>query len=133
MPKVTKKITIAAPVEKVWTALTHTKAIASWMGGVVKVSLKVGGEFAFFKGETTGAFTRIEKPNTLEYTWRQANWPAEWADSRVHWELNPIKSGTQVRLTHDKFPNEAESAGHDEGWDTHWLTPMKAWLEAKAA
>jgi len=130
MSKVAKKVTIAAPVQKVWTALTSPKAIEAWMGGPVRVSLKVGGKYAFFGGETTGEFIRIEKPNTLEYTWRQAGWPAEWADSRVHWELNPTRKGTQVRLTHDKFPNTEERDSHDEGWDAYWLKPMKEWLEA---
>ncbi len=132
MFKVAKKVTIAAPVAKVWTALTSPRAIEAWMGGPVKVSLKVGGQYAFFDGETTGQFTRIEKPNTLEYTWRQAGWPDEWADSQVRWELNPTKTGTQVRLTHDQFPNKDERDGHDEGWDSFWLEPMKKWLEAKA-
>jgi len=130
--KVNKKVTIAAPVEKVWAALTSPKAIAGWMGGSVKVNPRVGGKYALFGGETTGKFTQIEKPGTLEYTWRQANWPAEWADSRVHWELKPTKIGTLVKLTHDKFPNKDERDGHDEGWDTYWLAPMKEWLETKA-
>jgi len=130
--KVTKKLTIAAPIEKVWAALTSPKAIAGWMGGPVIVNPRVGGKYALFGGETTGKFTQIEKPSTLEYTWRQANWPAEWADSRVHWELKPTKTGTQVKLTHDHFPNQDERDGHDEGWDTYWLAPMKEWLETKA-
>lgn len=132
MFKVTKKLTIAAPVAKVWAALTRPKDIEAWMGGPVKVSLKVGGRYALFGGETTGTFTQVEKPNTLEYTWRQADWPTEWADSHVRWELNPTKTSTQVRLTHDQFPNKAERDGHDEGWDVYWLEPMKKWLEGKA-
>jgi uncharacterized protein YndB with AHSA1/START domain len=131
MSKVTKKLMMAAPVAKVWAALTSAKAIEGWMGGLVKISLKVGGRYAFFGGKTTGRFTRIEKPNTLEYTWRQASWPGAWADSHVRWELNPTKTGTQVRLTHDGFPNQDERDSHDEGWDTYWLAPMKEWLEAK--
>jgi len=131
MSTVKKKVLIAAPVEKIWTALTRPKAIEAWMGGPVKVSLRVGGRYAFFGGETTGHFTRIEKPNSLEYTWRQADWPPAWADSHVRWELNPTRTGTQVRLTHDGFPNKVERDGHDEGWDVYWLEPMKKWLEGK--
>lgn len=132
MFKVTKRVAIAASIEKVWAALTSPRAIQGWMGGKVRVNLRAGGKYALFGGETTGKFTRVEKPGALEYTWRQANWPAEWADSRVHWELKPTKTGTQVKLTHDRFPNQDERDGHDEGWDLYWLEPMKKWLEAKA-
>jgi uncharacterized protein YndB with AHSA1/START domain len=129
MPDIEKNVTIAAPIEKVWAALTDEKAISGWMGGAVKVELKKGGRYKFFGGDTTGAFTEIKKPDTLEYTWRQNEWNKEWPDSVVRWELKEVKGGTKARLTHKKFPNKEERDGHDEGWDSYWLAPMKAWLE----
>src|SRR3990172_52267 len=77
-----KSIHITAPIEKVWAALTDPKAIGGWMGSEgLKVTLRKGGRCGFFGGETTGKFTEIRKPNTLEYTWRQSSWKKEWADS----------------------------------------------------
>ncbi len=130
MPDIEKNVTIAAPIEKVWAALTDPEAIATWMGGAVKVELKKGGRYKFFGGDTTGAFTAIKKPERLEYTWRQNEWKKEWPDSVVRWELKAAKGGTQLRLTHNTFPNKKERDDHDEGWDSYWLEPMKAWLEA---
>ena len=130
MPDIEKNVTIAAPIEKVWAALTDPAAIAGWMGGAVKVELKKGGRYKFFGGETTGVFTAIKKPETLEYTWRQNEWKKEWPDSVVRWELKAAKGGTRVHLTHKAFPNKEERDGHDEGWDSYWLAPMKAWLES---
>lgn len=131
MPPIKKKITLAVPVAKVWAALTAPKAISAWMGGPVKSNPRVGGKFALFGGETTGRYTAVEKPNTLEYTWRQANWPATWPDSHVRWKFRVTKTGTQLTLTHDKFPNQDERDGHDGGGDEYWLGPMQAWLEGK--
>lgn len=129
---ISKTVQINAPVEKVWAALTSAKSIASWMeGDGVKISLKEGGAYAFFSGETTGKITEVSKPNTLEYTWRQHSWPKDWADSVVRWELNPKGKSTYLRLVHSKLPNQEERDSHAEGWDTYWLTPMKAWLEKK--
>ena len=132
MPDIEKNVTIAAPIEKVWAALTDPEAIAGWMGGPVKVDLKVGGGYTLFEAATAGAFTEIKKPETLEYTWRQNEWKKEWPDSVVRWELAAALGGaaTRVRLTHNTFPNKEERDGHDEGWDMYWLEPMKAWLEA---
>ena len=129
MTAITKTITIRAPIERVWAALTDPEAIASWMGSEVLSEPLPGGAYAYFDGETTGVYTRLEPPNRLEYTWRQSNWPSEWADSLVRWQLKQIGDETEVRLVHENFPNEEERIGHDEGWDLYWLEPMKAWLE----
>jgi len=136
MSDIEKNIQIAAPIEKVWAALTDPTAIRGWMGedSTVEVDLKVGGRYRLFEGNTTGVFKQIEKPNTLEYTWRQGEWDKAWPDSLVHWELSaaPGDKGTLVHLTHSQFPNTQERDGHDEGWDDYFLGPMKEWLERKS-
>ena len=114
MFKVEKNMAIAAPVEKVWLALTNEQAIAAWMGdGTVEVDLRISGEYRFFDRQTTGRFLRIQPLLQLDYTWRQSEWKKGWPDSVVHWTLAPAGEGTQVSLTHDAFPNEKERAGHD--------------------
>src|SRR6266568_2764503 len=134
MSDIEKNAQIAAPIEKVWAALTDPTSIRGWMGedSTVDVDLRVGGHYRFFGGDTIGALTQVEKPHILEYTWRQEEWHGEWPDSIVRWELRPVGQGTQVSLTHSKFPNDEERDGHDEGWDMYFLGPMKNWLEAKA-
>lgn len=134
MSDIEKNVRIAAPIEKVWAALTDPEAIRGWMGedSKVEVDLEVGGCYQLFGGDTTGKFTHVSRPHTLEYTWRQGEWKKAWPDSVVRWELKRSGKGTQVHLTHDTFPNQTERDGHDEGWDTYWLEPMKDWLESKA-
>jgi len=39
--------------------------------------------------------------------------------------LRNRKSGTQIHLTHDKFPYKQERDSHDEGWDLYFLEPMQ--------
>jgi uncharacterized protein YndB with AHSA1/START domain len=95
----------------------------------VEVDLREGGGYRLFGGSTTGRFTRISPPGALEYTWRQKEWQADWPDSVVRWSLAPSGAGTQVALSHTKFPNQEERDGHDEGWDLYWLGPMQEWLE----
>ncbi|MBI5715017.1 MAG: SRPBCC domain-containing protein [Chloroflexi bacterium] len=72
--------------------------------------------------------TTIQKPTTLEYTWRQHEWKKEWKDSLVKWKLKAKGDTTIVKLTHIDFPNKEERDGHDEGWDVYWLQPMTIWL-----
>jgi len=129
MDEVIKSVFIKAPIDKVWTALTDADTISSWMGGAVKSDLRPAGKYAYFGDVTTGRYIVVEPPYRLEYTWRQSEWPSEWSDSTVKWELKPDEKGTAVHLVHEHFPNESERSGHDEGWDTYWLEPMKDWLE----
>ena len=58
MPHTIKKsVTVAAPIHKVWAALTNPKDIGAWMSdGNVKVTLRKSGRYAFFGGETSGKF-----------------------------------------------------------------------------
>lgn len=133
MSSIQKTLTLAAPIEQVWAALTDPASIMEWMlDEDVRVDLRVGGHYSLFDRETSGAFIAIEAPNLLEYTWRQRNWPGEWGDSRVRWVLEANGSYTHVSLLHDHFPNEDELVGHDEGWDLYWLGPMRDWLEEDA-
>ena len=133
MSDIKKNLIIAVPIERVWAALTTPASIRGWMGDdeSVLVDLKVGGQYRFFGGETTGTFTRIEAPNFLEYTWRQMEWQPDWTDSQVRWELQPSGNGTQIQLSHEKFPNKQERDSHDEGWDLYFLEPMQDWLESE--
>ncbi|MGH2522769.1 MAG: SRPBCC family protein, partial [Anaerolineales bacterium] len=109
MTDIEKNVKIAAPIEKVWTALIDPAAIGRWMvDEAVTVDLQAGGRFAFFGGETTGQFTRIERPHRLDYTWRQVGWHDDWPASLVRWELEPDGASTRIRLTHTQFPNAAE-------------------------
>lgn len=133
MADIEKNTRMAAPIDKVWDALTNPTSIRGWMGDdTVVVELRVGGHYQFFGGSTTGVFTKIEKPDKLAYTWRQGEWQKDWPDSLVSWELTPVDQETQVLLTHSQFPNASERDGHDEGWDIYFLGPMKIWLESNA-
>ena len=129
---VDKQLHIDAPIDRVWAALTDRAAIGAWMGDEDEVAfdLRVGGAYQFFGGATTGVLRHVHQPHELEYTWRQDEWAPEWPDSVVRWTLAPDGEGTAVRLTHSAFPNLVERDGHAEGWDTYWLEPMQAWLEA---
>jgi len=131
---VVKEITVRAPAGRVWAALTDSATIASWMDDEsAAIEARPGGECRFFDGSTTGHVVKVEAPRLLEYTWRQAEWPSEWADSNVAWRLTPIGTdSTRLELTHSNFPNESERASHDDGWDEYWLRPMVEHLEAGA-
>ena len=128
---VTRELLIAAPIDRVWAALTDAGTIGAWMEDpTVNSDLRPGGAYALFDGETTGTYRSVEAPSRLAYSWRQASWPVEWPDSEVTWELEDTGGSTKVRLRHRGFPNRDERDSHDDGWDVFFIDPMKAWLES---
>lgn len=131
MQPIIKDVTIHAPPEAVWAALTDPAAIRAWMGDdrTVEVDLRPGGSFRLFNGGTTGTIQSFEIGRRLTCSWRQGEWPAEWEDSRVEWTLTPVDGGTRVHLVHDRLPNRQERDGHDEGWDAYFLGPLQESLE----
>ena len=130
MPDIHKHLTISAPIDWVWAALTDLTTMSIWMqDNHVKLDVREGGEYTIFGGETSGHFTYITAPTLLEYTWRQKGWPKSWEDSLVRWELHAEGSSTHIHLIHSRFPSTNERDSHDEGWDMYWLNPMQDWLE----
>ena len=130
MPDIHKHVTISAPVDWVWAALTDATTLSIWMqDNSVRIEPRTGGSYRFFNGQTSGRITHMVPSALLEYTWRQNGWQAGWEDSLVRWELYPEGSSTRIHLIHSRFPNTNERDSHDEGWDMYWIAPMKHWLE----
>jgi uncharacterized protein YndB with AHSA1/START domain len=134
MQPILKERLILASPQAVWAALTDPASIQAWMGdeSAVEFDLRPGGRFRLFGGETSGTIETVEPLSRLGYSWRQAEWPAEWADSHVEWTLSPEGPGTRLHLVHRDFPTQQERDGHDQGWDDYFLGPMQQVLEERA-
>lgn len=130
MSDIHKHVTISAPIDWVWAALTDATTMSIWMqDNSVRIDLREGGSYSFFHEQTSGRIIHVDPPSLLEYTWRQNSWPQTWEDAWVRWELFAEGTSTRIHLIHSRFPNEVERMGHDEGWDMYWLAPMQDWLE----
>ena len=67
-----QRVTIAAPLERVWTALTDAEQLKSWFStDGCKVDLRVGGEIHFHWAESIGRATilALEPPSRFVWSW----------------------------------------------------------------
>jgi uncharacterized protein YndB with AHSA1/START domain len=94
------------PPEKVWQALTDSQILNIWMMSNNFEPL-LGHKFKFESNSLPGIKTiihcevvELEKPKRLAYTW-QDEMTSE--PSLVVWKLNPVKGGTQVKLSHQQI------------------------------
>lgn len=122
---ITRSIDIAAPIGKVWSALTEADLITQWLGDSAEFDATAGG-MGFFGWSDHGKFRVVveqaEKPRLLVYRWaREADTdPVPGNSTEVRIELVEIEGGTRLALVESGFEqlhNAAEAhAGNEEGW-----------------
>lgn len=108
--------TLAAPVGRVWGALTDESQLARWLASGT-FEADAGGALAFDFGEggtVTGEITTWEPPNRLGYSWQI---PGEQA-STVEWTLRADGAGTRLELVHSTLP-EKMGLGYTAGWHAY--------------
>ncbi len=118
--------TIAAPAARVFDAWLDPALLLKFMtpaptGTVAKAETeaKVGGRFDIVMaiGDKEiphwGTYKTIDRPNQLVFTWES---PFSVEDSTVTLDFAETGDGTQVTLTHVRFPSEESRDNHNAGW-----------------
>jgi uncharacterized protein YndB with AHSA1/START domain len=117
---------IPASRQEVFAAWSDPESIRHWMcPGDVKsseaqIDFRVGGSFRIvMKGEQedcdhTGVYQVIEPPSKLSFTWISKN--TDFKATLVTIELFERKGGTELILTHERFPSADRVRQHKGGW-----------------
>ncbi len=74
----------------------------------------------------SGTYVEISRHSRLVFTWES---PFSVEGSTVTLEFANVEGGTEVRLTHVKFPSEESRNNHDAGW-TGILTALDTAMAA---
>lgn len=61
-----------------------------------------------------GTYKTIDRANRLAFTWESPMSPVE--DSTVTLDFEDAEGGTNLHLTHVRFPSEESRANHEGGW-----------------
>jgi len=118
---VERVITIAARPETVFRLLTDGREYVRWKGESAQLDARQGGVFRIiFPNHTdivSGKFVEVIPPRRVVFTWGWENSPlVAPGTSTVEIDLEPVGSGTRLRLVHRGLPPES-LASHTEGWD----------------
>ena len=142
---VRRTIRIAAPIEKVWTAVTEPEHISRWFGRTVLDGAGVGatGTITFPDyGSVPIRVEALDAPRTVSYRWGNddalGHLPdaVDEATSTVFtFTLEPAPEGTQLTVVETGFDRTsdpaANMASHGEGWVSE-LDKLVALLEGDA-
>ena len=142
---VTRAVTIAAPVEKVWAAITEPEHIARWFGQrAVLDELTVGGRGVFSfdgYGDFPVRIEELEPLRAIAYRWSNDNAraldPQDVDPDRstvFRFTLEAIPEGTRLTVVESGFGTLADPAGSLEsnrgGW-TAELDELVAYVEGR--
>jgi uncharacterized protein YndB with AHSA1/START domain len=140
---VRRTIRIAAPIEKVWSAVTEPEHISRWFGRADFEGAGVGARGTLTWEGRAAVPLRIEAidaPRMVSYRWGNddANGllPAEVDDEHstvFTFTLEPVPEGTQLTVVETGFETTSDPAAnlenHRGGWDGE-LDKLVALLEA---
>jgi uncharacterized protein YndB with AHSA1/START domain len=132
-----REITIDAPAERIFEALTNPEQRLKWWGAEglyrgthMESDLRPGGKWITrgvsgdgMRFTVQGTYREIERPRLLVFTWLP-DWDDEPLESLVRFDLEEREGVTTVRLTHSGLTTESSRA-HHQGW-----VRVLAWLQA---
>jgi uncharacterized protein YndB with AHSA1/START domain len=129
---VRRTIRIAAPVEKVWSAVTEPEHISKWFGRAVLDGTGAGARGTLWwadRGHVPLRIEAIDPPHTVSYRWSNdeaaGGLPEEVDDEHstvFTFTLEPVADGTQLTVVETGFETTADPSAnlesHRAGWDS---------------
>ena len=120
-------VQVPTSAEETYAWLTEPAQLRRWQVIVGRTDLRVGGEFRWLvaPGHTAVGVVAAVEPLRLSYVWGwEGNDEVPPLSSTVDITLEPLPSGTTVRLVHEGL-SDVQAKGHAEGWE-HYLQRLKA-------
>ncbi|MFJ4923043.1 SRPBCC family protein [Streptomyces sp. NPDC088725] len=133
--RVEREISIAAPVERVWSVLTEPEHVGRWfgMGAPTPIDLRPGGIMRLDHGkghDFPTTIVTVDPPHCFSYRWA-SGYPGVVADegnsTLVEFTLVPEGDGTRLRVVESGFADLVvpEATRHDASRESHttgWAT-----------
>jgi uncharacterized protein YndB with AHSA1/START domain len=122
----TTSVTVQAPIEQVWAALTTPERIKEWFFGVdTRSDWTPGGELVHtgeWQGrpyEDKGTIVRIEPPTLLEHThWSPMSGVPDEPQhyETVRWRLSERGAATELTVSESNLPSEEARELSEQSW-----------------
>jgi uncharacterized protein YndB with AHSA1/START domain len=112
--EITRELTLPAPPDEVWQALTDPDRLAEWFANEVELDLRPGGEGVFRWDDGTerrATVEEVDEERRFAFTWEEEGEPA----TRVEITLDDADGGTEVTVVESPAP-EALQASTDWSW-----------------
>ena len=116
---------VAAPIEKVWRALTDSELMSQWTDSAAQSSPVTGGKFSLWENDIHGTYTQLIPPKLIEQDWYGHDNP-DWK-YKVRFSLSAVEDGTKVHMTYSG--NIVDKQKDIADWREYYFVPIKKLLE----
>lgn len=138
--EIRRELVVAAPIEKVWEALTTPEHLSMWFGDSAEVDLRPGGRARFgwseFDASSEAIVEIVDRPFRFSFRWESLkDTPVEQASTLVEFSLESVGEGTRLILVESGFADLPEDAydhrfeENSSGW-TAELEDLSVYLAA---
>lgn len=120
---VEKTLEFAAPIERVWAAITEEAELSQWFGDEARLPLQPGGDGSMTWSEHGSFALRVEEvsaPHRLVWSWVHEPGAAfdDVPSTRVEWTLSSRgDGGTTLHLRESGFLTDKHHGENTRGWD----------------
>ena len=133
MPDILHRLTIHAPPERVFEALTTAEGIRNWWTRDADLDAHIGGagEFRFYGGSgmTSVRVDALDAPHSVGWTTLSANAPGGWDGTTITFELTADGTDTVLSFAHRGFAEANEGyALVTTGW-AYYLVSLQHYVE----
>lgn len=135
---------LAAPRERVYSALTEPAALAQWWGPKgfstprIELDLRAGGRYRLAMQppdaelfHLAGEFLEVTPPSRLAYTFRWEEPDPDDRETVVRLSVDAVGDGVEVALWQGEFATEARLELHRSGWGDSF-EKLRAFVESGA-
>ncbi len=117
---------IPATPKMIYDAWLSSSGHSQMTGSVAHASHEIGFVFDSWDGYISGTNVALETGKRIVQSWRTDQFDDEHPDSQIEITLEPVSGGTLLTLLHTSVP---DGQGHyEQGWQTHYFDPMKAFF-----
>jgi len=127
-----QSVVLPASAETLFEMYLDPVAHSAFTSAPVEIGAETGDSFSAFGGMLTGAILRVVSPTLIVQSWRSGKFNEDDADSTLVLSFKPEGLEGRIDLVHVDVP-EHDFQGVTEGWETHYWTPWRAYLNTGQA
>ena len=124
--------TLPASPQAVYDAWLDSAAHSAMTGGGANIVNGVGGAYSAWDGYIAGETIELVPAKRIVQTWRTTQFAGHDPDSTITVDLEPIRTGTRLTLTHSGVP-DGQTSYQNGGWRDYYFAPMKAYFASAKA
>ncbi len=122
---------LPAPADVLFDMYLDPGEHATFTGSPVTIGARSGASFRGFEGAIWGTILHVEPKRLIVQTWRSVNFPPSAIDSILILAFWPQGDSCRIELTQVNVPEE-DFAGISQGWEKHYWTPWRNYLDERA-